>query len=78
MLSLHYNGGNSYFLLTEKIISLKQIIKMPTFQVSVAYEAYLINLTMSMLKKLCDYKQIHMIFQSIMMLLINLTCLGVI
>ena len=71
-LSLHCNGGNSYFFVNEeKSGSLKQIIKMSTFQINFVWEAYLINSTMSRQKKYLE-REIYIIFQSIMMLLINL------
>ena len=72
-LSLHYNSGNSYlFVKGKKFISLKQITKISTLQMNFVLEAYLINLTISRQKKYLE-KKMCMIFQSIKMLLINLT-----
>ena len=51
-LSLRYNGDNIHlFVNGKKSTSLKQIIKMTTFQINFAWEAYLISLIMSRQKK---------------------------
>ena len=72
--SLNYNGDDSYLFLTEKkSIGLKSIIKISTFQLCFAQEAYLKMLVLLSIEKYF-FKKMYMIFQSITMLLINLIC----
>ena len=65
--------GNRKHLLTEKkSMNLKSIIKMSIFQLNFVLEAYLINLILLNLHKYL-LKEMCMMFQSITMLLLNLT-----
>ena len=72
-LSLHYNANNSYLFVNEtKSLNLKLTIKMSTFQFNFVSEVFLIVLVRLILEKYL-YMEMSMIFQSIAILLINLT-----
>ena len=72
-LSLHYNADNSYLFVNGKqILNLRLVIKIITFHLDFVLEVYLINLTMLFQKKYL-FREMCMVFQFIMMLLINLT-----
>ena len=72
-LSLPYNGDNGSLFVTEKeSYKFKAPNKLPIFQFSFGYVSYLKNLVLLNLEKYL-LKKMYSIFQSITMLLINLT-----
>ena len=73
-LSLHYNADNNYlFLMEKKSLNLILTIKMLTFQLNFVLEVFLMDLVQLSLEKYLQM-EICMIFQSITILLKNLTC----
>ena len=71
-LRLHYNGGSYLFVNEEKIYKFKADNEMSTFLLNFVEEEYLKNLVLLNLEKYL-LKEMCMFFQSITMLLINLT-----